>query len=96
MARNYTVFNHLVGPAGQVVAQTDGEPVGGARPTSGWLPGELLEDNYAILLPEGLPAGEYALRVGLYLWPELTRLSVDSADRPVVAEGIELATLTVR
>jgi 4-amino-4-deoxy-L-arabinose transferase-like glycosyltransferase len=95
-ARNYTVFNHLVAPDGRVVAQTDGEPVGGGRPTSSWLPGEVISDNYAILLPDELPAGDYTLRVGLYLWPELTRLAVNEADRPVVDDSVELAAIRVR
>lgn len=72
--RAYTVFVHLIGPDGRLVAQADGEPVGGSRPTTGWQPGETIRDGYALPLPADLPPGRYLLQAGLYAWPELTRL----------------------
>ena len=91
----YTVFIHLIGPDGGIVAQIDGQPGGGANPTTGWAVGETVEDNHALLLPVDLPAGEYGLRAGMYLWPDLTRLPVLSAEQPVVEDAVVLGTVRV-
>ena len=65
-ARAYKVFLHLLAPDGRLVAQRDGEPGGGQRPTTGWAAGETIADNHGLLLPAGLPPGQYELRLGLY------------------------------
>ena len=64
---DYTVFVHLLDAADQVVAQHDGQPLGGAYPTSVWDAGEVVADPHLLSLPSGLPSGNYRLRVGLYL-----------------------------
>ena len=65
-ATSYRVFLHLLGPEGNVVSQSDGEPVGWTRPTSGWLPGEIVVEERPLTLPAELGAGEYTLLAGLY------------------------------
>ena len=60
---SYTVFVHLLEPAGQVLAQDNSEP---ARPTSGWVPGEYVTDPHDIPLPLELPPGDYVVEVGMY------------------------------
>jgi hypothetical protein len=73
---NYKAFVHLLGPDGAVIAQQDGDPVGGFTPTSRWRPGEIVVDRHrALTLPEGLPAGEYGLRAGLYQVEPLRNLT---------------------
>ncbi len=62
----YTVFTHLLGPEGRVVAQKDSPPQGGAAPTTGWLPGEVIADEYQIPIPSELPPGPFQLEVGMY------------------------------
>ena len=54
-AQNHKVFLHLLGPDGQVVAQSDSDPVGGYTPTSRWKPGELIPDTHRLRLPSDLP-----------------------------------------
>lgn len=66
MDTGYTVFVHLTNEAGEVVAQADGVPVDGFRPTTSWRPGEALVDEHLLWLPADLPPGRYALYVGLY------------------------------
>lgn len=88
--RDYTVFVHVLDDAGRLVAQTDGQPNGGARPTSGWQPGEPVRDSYAVSLPPGLASGEYNLLIGLYLWPELTRLATTEGN-----DSVELQRLVI-
>jgi len=95
MERPYTVFTHLIGPDGRLAAQTDGQPGGGARPTNSWGVGEAIEDNYAIRLPSDLPPGRYTIRIGMYAWPELSRLPINAPGQPMVDEALELTTITI-
>ena len=88
--RAYKVFLHLLDGAGNVVAQHDGEPAGGSRPTTGWAAGERVIDNHGVLLPPGLPSGSYTLRLGLYD-------AFDPGARPAVdgADGLELGRIVI-
>lgn len=63
---SYRVFVHLLGPDGAVASQSDGEPAGWRRPTTGWLPGEIVADGHQLPLPAELGAGTYRLVAGLY------------------------------
>jgi hypothetical protein len=64
--------------AGGIAAQRDRPPEqdGAPYPTDLWLPGEVVADTYEIALPEGIPPGEYGVRVGLYVQATGQRLSV--------------------
>lgn len=68
----YSVFVHLIDETGTILAQQDNPPVHGGRPTTGWLPGEVLRDEYGFTLPA--TAGAYRLCVGLYNPHNLQRL----------------------
>ncbi len=59
---DYKVFVHLTDVADAIIAQRDSIPANGARPTTTWLPGEIISDSYT--LP--LSPGKYHLWVGLY------------------------------
>ena len=52
--------------AGAPVAQHDGSPAAGQRPTGGWREGEIIVDPHEIALPPDLPAGHYMLIAALY------------------------------
>lgn len=58
----YAVFLHAYDASGTLVAQRDGPPAAGTRPTTTWQPGERVVDRRALVLP----AGEFRLRAGLY------------------------------
>ncbi len=73
---NYSVFVHLVDEAGEIVAQADGIPVQGLRPTIGWREGEVIADSYRLTLPPELSSGAYQLYVGLYNPADGVRLPV--------------------
>jgi hypothetical protein len=47
---------------------SDREPAhrGVGIPTNLWLPGQIIEDQYRVQLPTGLPAGRYRLAIALY------------------------------
>lgn len=72
---------HLLGGAPAPVAQHDGDPANGTRPTSTWRAGEQIDDLREIALPPDLPAGEYTLLVGWYARETGARIPLtDGAD----------------
>jgi len=66
MSVAYTVFVHLIDQEQRVWAQQDSQPVQGTHPTTGWLPGEFIVDEYVLRIPEDAPHGTYWIEVGLY------------------------------
>lgn len=87
---NYKVFAHLVDAQGKLVAQHDGEPQNGFRPTSAWQSGEEVNDKIGILLPVGLPPGEYSIVIGLYRGDTGERLKLKDG-----TDALTLGSLTV-
>lgn len=79
----YKVFVHLLDARQRVVAQRDAEPGGGARPTTTWQLGEVLADNYGVLIPPDTPPGEYDIEVGMYSAATGTRLPVSQEGQPL-------------
>jgi len=73
-----SVLVQLLDRQGAIVAQADGPPARGGRPTSRWQAGETVIDSRQIALPADLPAGEYTLVFGMYRWPSLERLQMHS------------------
>jgi hypothetical protein len=63
---SYRVFLHLLDPEGRLVAQSDGIPASWSRPTTGWVTGEYVVDEHAIVIPPDAPAGTYTLMAGMY------------------------------
>jgi hypothetical protein len=90
MAQAYKVFVHMLDPSGEkVVAQRDAEPRDGAAPTTGWLVGEVIEDEYAIALPPDLAAGDYPVEVGVYEARSGERLTLaDGTNRFLVSQKV--------
>jgi hypothetical protein len=72
----YVGFVHLLSPDGTLVAQHDG-PLAERLPSPSAVPtGAIFRYPVTLDLPEDLPAGDYRLLVGVYLWPSLERLPV--------------------
>jgi hypothetical protein len=93
-----TVFVHLLDKNGQVVAQKDAQPVGGARPTTTWIAGEYLADAFQLPLAT-LPAGEYRIEIGWYdaSDPQFARLQVIDDNGAAVGDHVILkTTVTIR
>ncbi|HNT78830.1 MAG TPA: hypothetical protein PKH77_27815 [Anaerolineae bacterium] len=61
---DYTVFVHAYAADGTLLGTGDGPPMGGRFPTSLWQPGDFIEDNHVLILPEGVTPAHIA--VGLY------------------------------
>ncbi|MFQ5613689.1 MAG: ArnT family glycosyltransferase, partial [Anaerolineae bacterium] len=92
----YTVFVHAVGPDGVLRGQWDSVPGGGALPTTGWLPGEVIADSYRVPMAEGAPAWKYDIYAGLYDSASGQRLPVKSETLPVSDNRIFLGQVQVR
>lgn len=93
---NYTFAMYLINEHGEVVLQHDREPVAGFSPTTTWIPGERLRDNYGFVLPESLPPGEYQLWVVIYSWPSLERLPVTVPEDITHGDHAMIGTITIR
>lgn len=63
---NATLFVHLIGPGGTMVAQDDRQPAGGSFPTSIWRPGDGSIETVVLAVPPNLAAGTYTVWTGLY------------------------------
>jgi len=74
--KDYTVFVHLVDQEGRMWDQADTQPLGGDYPTSFWGRGEIIEDEYSLVLPPQAPPGVYRVEVGMYLLSTGERLPV--------------------
>jgi 4-amino-4-deoxy-L-arabinose transferase-like glycosyltransferase len=66
MEVNYTVFTHVLGDENRIWAQMDSWPGGGAKPTTAWTPGEIVEDQYRLTLAPDTPPGVYWIEIGVY------------------------------
>lgn len=75
--RDYTVFVHVRGSAGDNLTQADGQPHGGTYPTSFWDADEVVIDDRMIDLPAHAAAGQYSIVVGLYDPSNDRRLSIN-------------------
>lgn len=78
----YTVFNHLVSPSGELVAQQDGMPQNNNLPTTCWQPDEIITDSYLLHPDSDLAAGEYELLTGLYNPYTSERLLITGGESP--------------
>jgi 4-amino-4-deoxy-L-arabinose transferase-like glycosyltransferase len=96
MAERYTVFTHLLDAEQAIQAQVDSEPQGGALPTDRWDVGQIVQDNYALVVsPDALP-GPHTLEVGMYLLRTLDRLPVRDPDSgAVLGDRVVLGSVEV-
>jgi mannosyltransferase len=95
MERRYTVFTHLLDADNCIVAQMDSEPLGGTHPTTEWQIGEIVRDNYGLLIAPDTPPGEYLLEVGMYYLPTLERLPVLDASGNVEDDRVVLGRIVI-
>jgi len=79
-SQNYTVFAHLLDAGDKVVGQKDNPPVQGTYPTGGWVPGEVVKDQYILALASEPKANELPLEVGLYEPLSGQRLKIDGTN----------------
>ncbi len=102
---SYTVFVHLIDGRNQIWGQKDALPQGGTRPTTSWVEGETIIDDYEVLVSEDAPPGEYRIEVGMYDAADGKRLPVMGEggesvgdrillDTPIIVESLVLQPLS--
>jgi hypothetical protein len=78
-----SVFVHLYGPDGALVAQDDGYPLAGLSPFWLWEAGRAVRDVRRLVWPAEAPPGVYRVGVGIYDPASAVRLPArDAAGRP--------------
>jgi hypothetical protein len=97
---SYTVFVHLIDGANHLIAQRDYTPLGGAFPTSlwipKWLPGQSVLDPYTVTIPASTPPGDYAVEVGMYGMTDGKRIRMYDAAGNMAGDRYILGWLRVR
>lgn len=96
MRENYSVFTHLLSEDGKRVAQMDSWPQGGQAPTSTWLVGALIQDEYELAIPPNAALGVYSISAGLYLSQTGSRLSVLDASGQPLSDHLDLTHIRVQ
>jgi hypothetical protein len=66
MEESYTVFVHLLDKNEMIGGQWDSVPGGGLLPTTSWLEGEVIADEYEVPIRPGAPPGHYVIEIGMY------------------------------
>lgn len=96
MSTSYTVFTHLLDEGGRLWGQKDNPPQGGKYPTTGWLEGEVVRDEYEIPVSPNAPFGSYLLEVGMYQAETGTRLpAFDEEGNRLEGDRVILATIRI-
>ncbi|MFB0545769.1 MAG: ArnT family glycosyltransferase [Anaerolineae bacterium] len=88
MDTSYTVFVHLLDAGNKIWGQRDSMPGNGALPTTGWVAGEVIVDEYEVVIQPEAPSGEYRIEVGLY--EAATGRRLDVHDEQGEAQGDSL------
>ncbi len=96
MREDYTVFVQLLDDERRVRWQQDIMPAFGARPTSGWQPGEVIQDIHEIPLPADAPPGVYRVEIGVYSPITWQRLHVLDQDGLPQADYVPLPPITIK
>jgi hypothetical protein len=95
IGRWYKVFTHLLDDEAWIWAQKDDVPVRGARPTTGWVRGEVIVDEYELAVDLNAPGGDYILEVGMYEEGTGQRLRVLNEEGQAVGDRILLGKVRV-
>jgi len=88
--KDYSVFTHLVGEDMRIWGQQDNYPQRGQFPTSKWVPGQVVIDEYEIPVYKDAPPGLYELTVGMYLLSTMERLPIKGGWDRIMLTTIEV------
>jgi hypothetical protein len=96
MARDYSVFIHVIDQYGAICAQQDTLLRRGDLNTSTWKPGDMVREEYELRLgPDALP-GKYSVKAGIYYWQTGERLPVwDEDGERLLGDAISLGSIEV-
>lgn len=92
--RDLTQFFHLVPTNGGELFTFDQQPFGGSFPTSDWPANIRVVDNWALTLPDAMPAGTYDVYTGLYDVTTMERMVMTDASGAALPDSaIHLGSL---
>ncbi len=91
--KDYTIFTHLIDDEERLWGQKDNQPAGGTYPTSFWDEGEVVKDEYELVVKGETPPGEYLLEVGMYLAETGERLLVYNIEGELLGDRTLLPTV---
>jgi hypothetical protein len=86
--RSYTVFVHMLDENGALVAQHDGIPMDGLRPTFTWQEGEQVLDTHELEVPE-VVQGSGRIVIGFYDTETLQRQSFSNGRGEIELASVE-------
>ncbi len=95
LPEDYSISVQLLDMDWNMVAQHDGYPVDGTRPTTTWQPTEVITDYRAVSIPEDLPVGEYQLIARVYSWQTGENLPVAAVDGAEYGDTIHLGAVQI-
>ncbi len=90
MDRDYTLFVHLIGEDGKILAQADHQPQDGSYPTSIWDAGENVRDAFTLTFPRDATPGRYKIKIGWYDAKTGERLPTRDAANQITGDSIIL------
>jgi 4-amino-4-deoxy-L-arabinose transferase-like glycosyltransferase len=93
---SYTVFTHLLDKDNRIWGQRDSLPIGGTLPTSCWVKGEIIVDEYDIPIQPDAPPGQYVIEIGMYQLATGQRLPIIGQEEQVVDDRVLLEEITVQ
>ncbi|MFP3896235.1 MAG: ArnT family glycosyltransferase [Anaerolineales bacterium] len=93
---SYTAFVHLLDAEGNIRGQQDSVPVGGQRPTTGWVADEVIVDPYELSVDEDATPGPHRMAIGMYDSTSGERLPMTEADGRPLQEGRILLEQTIQ
>ncbi|MFQ5813862.1 MAG: ArnT family glycosyltransferase [Anaerolineae bacterium] len=96
MDASYTVFTHLLDGESRIWGQKDNIPQAGAYPTTLWVEGEVVADEYEIVVKSDAPPGQYVIEVGMYLPQSGQRLPVLDESGQVQGDRILLEMVEIQ
>jgi len=96
MDASYTVFTHLLDRESRIWGQKDNVPQAGTYPTTLWVEGEVMADEYEIVVKPDAPPGQYVIEVGMYLPQSGQRLPVLDELGEVQGDRILLETVEIQ
>ena len=93
---DYTVFVHLIDDVGRIWGQRDSAPEHGFYLTSYWGVGEVVRDEYEVMIDPGAPPGLYEIEVGMYLNTTGERLPYIDEQGQAMGDAMVLGDIRVR
>lgn len=92
---DYTAFTHLLAQDGTPYGGWDSKLGGEFYPSSQWLAGDTLREEYPLVVSPEAPLGSYQIEVGLYLPTTMERLPVLDESGEAVGSRVLLCEMRV-